>query len=299
MAWCLMALSHYLNKCWLLISELLWFTWEQISAQATILHIYRESLKILLKLLSHHPQREIWIRFELRKWHCIFCPSYVIYGIPIVCIGKKYDHVIVQQYQTAASAYCLASVTERLARTPWNDWNCCICLDIFSLSVILHGLRLYFHTWNFMIIGKCYTGIILCMCPANEKWRYNVTPFLIGWGHIRNDLWLLKDHTYSRLFGYVKIIARSLPFSRDHSVYVPSQWETTLQCNVVSHWPVTYTKLSMCPANERLCYIVTSSLIGCVHAQNDPCFMISYQTINIMDTTHCLCNKPTGLEMAM
>ena len=24
---------------------------------------------------------------------------------------------------------------------------------------------------------------------------------------------------------------------RDHIVHVPSQWETTLQCNVVSHWP--------------------------------------------------------------
>ena len=135
--------------------------------------------------------------------------------------------------------------------------------------------------------------------PSQWEMALQCNAFLIGWVHIRNDLWLLKDHTYSRLFGYVKIIARSLPFSRDHSVYVPSQWETTLQCNVVSHWPVTYTKWSMCPANERLCYIVTSSLIGCVHAQNDPCFMISYQTINIMDTTHCLCNKPTGLEMAM
>ena len=32
----------------------------------------------------------------------------------------------------------------------------------------------------------------------------------------------------------------------DLSVYVPSQWETTLQCNVVSHWLGTYTKLSLC-----------------------------------------------------
>ena len=29
---------------------------------------------------------------------------------------------------------------------------------------------------------------------------------------------------------------------RDHFLYVPSQWETTLQCNVVSHWLGTYTK---------------------------------------------------------
>ena len=32
---------------------------------------------------------------------------------------------------------------------------------------------------------------------------------------------------------------------RDHSVYVPSQWETTLQCNVVSHWLGTYTEWTL------------------------------------------------------
>ena len=26
-------------------------------------------------------------------------------------------------------------------------------------------------------------GIILCMCPANEWWRYTITPSLIGWAH--------------------------------------------------------------------------------------------------------------------
>ena len=32
---------------------------------------------------------------------------------------------------------------------------------------------------------------------------------------------------------------------RDHLVYAPSQWETTLQCNVVSHWLGAYTKWSL------------------------------------------------------
>ena len=31
----------------------------------------------------------------------------------------------------------------------------------------------------------------------------------------------------------------------DHFVYAPSQWETTLQCHVVSHWLGAYTKLSL------------------------------------------------------
>ena len=32
--------------------------------------------------------------------------------------------------------------------------------------------------------------------------------------------------------------------TRDHFVYVPSQWQTMLQCNVVCHWLGAYTKLS-------------------------------------------------------
>ena len=32
---------------------------------------------------------------------------------------------------------------------------------------------------------------------------------------------------------------------RGHFVYVPSQWEMTLQCNVVSHWLGAYTKCSL------------------------------------------------------
>ena len=32
---------------------------------------------------------------------------------------------------------------------------------------------------------------------------------------------------------------------RDHFVYTPSQWETTLQCNVVSHWLGAFTEWSL------------------------------------------------------
>ena len=41
------------------------------------------------------------------------------------------------------------------------------------------------------------------------------------------------------------------PFKkRDHFVYAPSQWETTLQCNVVSHWMGTYSKWSLYQASK-------------------------------------------------
>ena len=31
------------------------------------------------------------------------------------------------------------------------------------------------------------SGIVLCMRPANERWRYNVTSSLICWAHTQND----------------------------------------------------------------------------------------------------------------
>ena len=40
------------------------------------------------------------------------------------------------------------------------------------------------------IIKFQFAGIILCIRPANERWRYTVTPSLIGWAHIQNDTWV-------------------------------------------------------------------------------------------------------------
>ena len=52
---------------------------------------------------------------------------------------------------------------------------------------------------------------------------------------------LVLHTNYSHIFCHVISIHRC----RDHFVYVPSKWEKTLQCNVVSHW--------------------------LAHTQNDPC----------------------------
>ena len=54
-------------------------------------------------------------------------------------------------------------------------------------------------------------------------------------------------------------------------MYVPSQLETTLYWNVVSHWlHGCIYEMSMRLANERRRYIVTSSRIGWAHIQNHP-----------------------------
>ena len=40
--------------------------------------------------------------------------------------------------------------------------------------------------------------------------------------------------------------------SRDRFVYAPSQWETTLQCNVVSNWLSTYPKWSLLQGKQNM-----------------------------------------------
>ena len=44
------------------------------------------------------------------------------------------------------------------------------------------------------------TGIVLCMPPANERQRYNVTSSLIGWAHAQNyPFTIICDHDVSSL----------------------------------------------------------------------------------------------------
>ena len=109
--------------------------------------------------------------------------------------------------------------------------------------------------------------------------------------------WSLLRHSQSKP---ILLTCRDLPHcSSVHFDYAPSQWETTLQSNVVSHWLGAYTDrfllrhsqcislfyspagiyysavvsiLFMRPANERRRYCVTSSLIGWAHTQIDPCY---------------------------
>ena len=47
------------------------------------------------------------------------------------------------------------------------------------LSAVIHSIMEIRNYW--------YPGIILCMRPANERWRYTVMAYLIGWTHTQND----------------------------------------------------------------------------------------------------------------
>ena len=51
---------------------------------------------------------------------------------------------------------------------------------------------------NLLSICK-YSGIILCMRPANERRCDNVTSSLIGWVHSQNNLWILSNDSSSQI----------------------------------------------------------------------------------------------------
>ena len=112
------------------------------------------------------------------------------------------------------------------------------------------------------------------MHPANERWRYSVTPSLIVWAHIQNDPCTLTNiglkgntgHsiTWWWLLYFIKLLSLSTlgysqryipsqasvtnmglleeywPFRlqgyRADSRSAPSQWEMSLQSNTVSNW---------------------------------------------------------------
>ena len=72
--------------------------------------------------------------------------------------------------------------------------------------------------------------------------------------------------------------------SRDHFVYAPNQWETTLQCNVVSHWLGAYTKLSLYSRGYSWCshmvYVLFRGRGDFSHCVDDILFESSLPTLH-------------------
>ena len=66
----------------------------------------------------------------------------------------------------------------------------------------------------------------------------NYLPGMVGWAFGRPPLWS-RWHTSARKSWIIFCI-------RDQSRYVTSQWETSLHCNDVSHWPDIYLGWSLC-----------------------------------------------------
>ena len=139
---------------------------------------------------------------------------------------------------------------------------------------------------NFLPVSCMLTsGIILRMRPANERWRYSVTPSLIGWAHTQNDLWdslltfrsdsdldwgSLPYKTWNSHDLYSCLHIQSLTYSTTHNVCL------ALNCAMsgtilIKHYSQIYHPgliLGLRPANERRRYKVTPSLIGWAQTWN-------------------------------
>ena len=82
MAWCLMAPSHYLNQCWLIISSFLRHTPKTHSAWMRTISLHQMSLKnTLVKFLSHRSEAN-----ELTHLGQVMHLSLYIYMSMYICI---------------------------------------------------------------------------------------------------------------------------------------------------------------------------------------------------------------------
>ena len=63
-------------------------------------------------------------------------------------------------------------------------------------------------------------------------------------------------------YGYDQRIEVWALWRIDHSVHTPSQWETTLRCNVVSYWLGAYTQWSLLTSCLRYTFRNVASLCG-------------------------------------
>ena len=79
--------------------------------------------------------------------------------------------------------------------------------------------------------GMKTPGLTPGLHPANERRRYFVTTAPIGWVQAYNQPW--NSRAFST--GVSTVWALSI-LNRADSRFVPSQWETSLQSNTVSHW---------------------------------------------------------------
>ena len=85
-------------------------------------------------------------------------------------------------------------------------------------------------------IYKQHTGIILCMRPANERRRYNVTSSLIGWVHSQDDPWTYKQFPLKlRVHWYAEYILQHHSKATEHQTSM-NEYTTHTKINPCVHW---------------------------------------------------------------
>ena len=110
------------------------------------------------------------------------------------------------------------------------------------------GVKICSMCANFNAFVDTYIQGSFCVCA--QPMRDDVTKSsLIGWAHAQDDPWYRASYRQNCSMACVIKTQCVAPACRwliqDNFVCAPSHWETTLHCNVVSHWPGAYTKRSL------------------------------------------------------
>ena len=79
------------------------------------------------------------------------------------------------------------------------------------------------HHWTVYVLSQCYFGVYFPCSFTSQEINTKIT-----------FLWVHKQFT-----------TPTYTLSSIKTLYTPSQWKTTLHCNVVSHWLGAYTKWSL------------------------------------------------------
>ena len=105
--------------------------------------------------------------------------------------------------------------------------------------------------WHLRHNATCRLVVLTWTILERSHWcKVNATLLVVGWWLMAFTdtrvaiAWTARFHPF-RSPSYD--LQGVLPYNvyRDTSVHAPSQWETTLYCNVVSHWLGAYTKWSL------------------------------------------------------
>ena len=102
--------------------------------------------------------------------------------------------------------------------------------------------------WNYIQNRKLFVHKNTCKMSSAKWWLQcvdNIDQTPGGCFIIKVQSYQNKDTHYKENHDHSIIIVIPTPGNRDHFVYVPSQWEMTLHCNVIFNWVGSYTKLSL------------------------------------------------------
>ena len=154
--------------------------------------------------------KQIWV-----KWCVMAVISQILsplYDPDCATMAPWYITLIFHYISYTSMCQCTLSGASQYEPTIWHHYGGCRCPG--AKQVPCHDMCLHFNN---------YAGIILCMRPANERRRYNVTSSLIGWAHTQNDP--CCD------FSMARIILHNITLSKQ----LRCQWFEMTLCSLWSH----------------------------------------------------------------